>query len=99
MGAAVDDAQHPRSIRETRGDLGVAHGFAPPFDIHSLQRFVKPLGFGRELALGGNVQPFRSEEHTSAHQSLMRSTYALYFLKNKQLFSHSQVQQTPREHT
>src|SRR3546814_6337076 len=36
----------------------------------------------REVEAAGRA-PARSEEHTSEHQSLMRHSYAVFFLKNK----------------
>src|SRR3546814_10626019 len=42
-------------------------------------------GLGTDFELGGGLQPigFRSEEHTSELQSLMRISYAVFCLKKK----------------
>src|SRR3546814_6827496 len=41
-------------------------------------------GLGRDVAVDLQVDPARSEEHTSALQSLMRISYAVFCLKKKQ---------------
>src|SRR3546814_2445656 len=45
-----------------------------------------------EIVLGG---PFRSEEHTSELQSLMRISYAVFCLKKKNNQIHRQIFTTP----
>src|SRR3546814_2212696 len=53
------------------------------------QRFLRDGGILRERS-GGDARetsrlvPFRSEEHTSELQSLMRTSYAVFCLKKKQ---------------
>src|SRR3546814_3916229 len=54
---------------------------------HQFGHFSPQLGDGRALLLGELVAPdgarFRSEEHTSELQSLMRISYAVFCLKKK----------------
>src|SRR3546814_6222101 len=48
-------------------------------------RPIRPAGGDRrECGLSARAHPVRSEEHTSALQSLMRNSYAGYCLKKKQ---------------
>src|SRR3546814_9173724 len=50
----------------------------PPFNVNKVdkERLKDMVGEGRRF-------PFRSEEHTSELQSLMRISYAVFCLKNK----------------
>src|SRR3546814_10684157 len=59
----------------------------------ALPRPLGELHALRDLALDvdGTPRPFRSEEHTSELQSLMRISYAVFCLKNKTLHRHHQV--------
>src|SRR3546814_10118203 len=44
---------------------------------------TQTLYAGLQLILPGETAPSRSEEHTSELQSLMRISYAVFYLKNK----------------
>src|SRR3546814_8459333 len=46
-------------------------------------RLVTRKEFGIEVELGEEARQFRSEEHTSELQSLMRISYAVFCLKKK----------------
>src|SRR3546814_5992348 len=64
---------------DNRGALLAAHGVAPGKD--SLKRRITRV-------LDGSLR--RSEEHTSELQSLMRISYAVFCLKKKINYDHSQ---------
>src|SRR3546814_3425364 len=63
----------------------------PFFDLHFVRNFGVSMGFFRadsdamRWVLVGLTA--RSEEHTSELQSLMRSSYAVFFLKKKNITS------------
>src|SRR3546814_7502325 len=69
-GAFVDDDDLLRQSpipSSVRADPRSSPGEAPPFSSHTMQK----------------ERPFRSEEHTSELQSLMRISYAVFFLTKK----------------
>src|SRR3546814_2302503 len=85
------------TLLDTSGDLAAAVNYTlaqigrPPFSVEE----IKPLvGRGAKVMLerglevsGGSsdelMQKYRSEEHTSELQSLMRISYAVFCLKKK----------------
>src|SRR3546814_8313495 len=74
---------HPRVLHHLlmRAVAGFARG---PFDKgedHGFARFG--LGGAKEVRLLALGHVVRSEEHTSELQSLMRTSYAVFCLKNK----------------
>src|SRR3546814_4532213 len=73
-----------RSIREGRAGGNVATGaISGPLGLISDVRQGRG-GFGRHGALrASQAADFRSEEHTSELQSLMRISYAVFCLKKK----------------
>src|SRR3546814_3539061 len=91
-----DSVAHPAQVRGDGDDETAAVVRLPPLRD---QRFARPRSkqepFERGKALGGDARlperarrqrgavP-RSEEHTSELQSLMRISYAVFCLKNKQ---------------
>src|SRR3546814_967543 len=82
----------PALVERLRPDMAVvqenADRFAPL--VAEAVGFIKALVFSINL-LGGLVLLARSEEHTSELQSLMRSSYAVFFLKKKK--------HTPQQHS
>src|SRR3546814_6325601 len=56
-------------------------------------------GFGGRDELHYNSVAVRSEEHTSELQSLMRSSYAVFCLKNKKQNNHSTRRQLSKSKT
>src|SRR3546814_1583566 len=66
---------------------GNAHGIAALADADLAKNRLQPIfhRVGRHTDQPGDL--LRSEEHTSELQSLMRSSYAVFCLKNKQLNS------------
>src|SRR3546814_1899217 len=63
-------------------NLDLAHAFAA--DAIDLAQFFQGFGIFRQAAFGQNMLfAFRSEEHTSELQSLMRISYAVFCLKKK----------------
>src|SRR3546814_6337581 len=71
------------------GDFGEGTAFATPAGQRSQRS-----GISRQpLADPGGDSPFRSEEHTSELQSLMRISYAVFCLKKKK--QHDISQQPP----
>src|SRR3546814_2262406 len=62
-------ADQPRHIGRSAGIIGDAFGRA--------------IGKGHAARLASDAEDFRSEEHTSELQSLMRSSYAVFCLKKK----------------
>src|SRR3546814_10876656 len=61
------------------------YGFGPEYESgrhgKTPYRLCPPRPWGRRV--GAYCQPFRSEEHTSELQSLMRNSYAVFCLKKK----------------
>src|SRR3546814_4618688 len=53
-------------------------------ELQSADRIAKALGACSHIVLPINLRAFRSEEHTSELQSLMRISYAVFCLKKKQ---------------
>src|SRR3546814_9647857 len=72
---------HPlRQPLQRLGDRGIGRGFyRPAATLASLLQFIGEKERGIEKLTG-----FRSEEHTSELQSLMRISYAVFCLKQKQ---------------
>src|SRR3546814_4718363 len=79
----------PADTNVARGDVDVGADVAIEFGHEAL---AKAHDLAHALALGVEVRPAlaaahrqagRSEEHTSELQSLMRNSYAGFFLKNK----------------
>src|SRR3546814_4431386 len=62
------------SVRDQRKDRRANGGILASIDF---------LGEGVEEKLTGRLHGFRSEEHTSELQSLMRISYAVFCLKKK----------------
>src|SRR3546814_1496708 len=73
---AVERSEGFRSSREEIGDGGVQ--LRPQHHAHVISRHGHILHIGQQ---GG--ERFRSEEHTSELQSLMRISYAVFCLKKK----------------
>src|SRR3546814_9428568 len=65
--------------REVRGPRHPAHGSAA-FHRGAFADFGEPA---RDMRKAGEIDPLRSEEHTSELQSLMRISYAVFCLKKK----------------
>src|SRR3546814_9930444 len=61
-----------------------SHPQAPPCVLRAGNRLLHPLIARRNFAVG----PARSEEHTSALQSIMRISYAVFCLTKKKNTSH-----------
>src|SRR3546814_5595437 len=70
------------------GDHEIVHILATAEGFKTIVRAVVDLDMvddrGRTDAAGGQALQFRSEEHTSELQSLMRISYAVFCLKKKQ---------------
>src|SRR3546814_2119132 len=79
---------HRERVRPAR-EIGIGKLFAFfPDQCNLLVKFVQPGGeshpITRNYAEGhGSAAAFRSEEHTSELQSLMRISYAVFCLKKK----------------
>src|SRR3546814_8517836 len=58
-------------------------------DIGLIEAFLNPLEFDMDGTISHKQAAGRSEEHTSELQSLMRSSYAVFCLKNKNNKTHS----------
>src|SRR3546814_1460248 len=72
-------------ITQAVGRYKASHGL-PPADGARAKAQVERL---RSLSKSANLDPeFRSEEHTSEIQSLMRSSYAVLCLKHKKSTTH-----------
>src|SRR3546814_9303477 len=81
-----DDAFGRRILFEQRNHVDEAH---------AANRIAADADAGRlaEAILRGLIDGFRSEEHTSELQSLMRISYAVFCLKKKN------IKKTQRKHT
>src|SRR3546814_1664999 len=74
-----------------RATLGHWRVSSPPLATIASSFAIAPPGFGRHAFCGLEtscaaheaLRPFRSEEHTSELQSLMRISYAVFCLKTK----------------
>src|SRR3546814_2938765 len=87
----LHDAFLARLVEKTRA-MKIGYPMDPATQVGALiskEHCEKVLGYiergrqeGAEIAAGGG-RPARSEEHTSELQSLMRSSYAVFCLKNK----------------
>src|SRR3546814_7155537 len=90
--------RHPLEFRRGRGDAAGILGDIPVEAADSVVDAILQLGdplpgrlvlvdaraaIGAELAIQHIAQGGRSEEHTSELQSLMRISYAVFCLKNK----------------
>src|SRR3546814_8491467 len=77
--------RHPADpVVDGAGDAGGAHGVVGVHGRHHPEPGSgddAPQPGNRELALGHDGDEERSEEHTSELQSLMRSSYAVFCLK------------------
>src|SRR3546814_6570031 len=77
------------------GRAGVLRRFRRPrglFEGERCRRGAVERHKGQPQALPrGNVAAFRSEEHTSELQSLMRISYAVFCLKKKTINTHKKV--------
>src|SRR3546814_8753615 len=69
VGLAAAEHAHDVGMFEPGGDVG----------------FVEELGANVVAAGGVGLKHFRSEEHTSELQSLMRISYAVFCLKKKKI--------------
>src|SRR3546814_9581324 len=84
-------AEHPGRAESILAAIGGTepardHGEAPILRVHRRDYvdFVKPAHADWKAAgRPGDAAGYRSEEHTSELQSLMRSSYAVFCLKNK----------------
>src|SRR3546814_10598604 len=67
-------------------------GILTPAQMAALRPHLgKPGSPAACAALGDLHIPFRSEEHTSELQSLMRISYAVFCLKKKKQINHNQI--------
>src|SRR3546814_10175045 len=73
-----------RILNHICDDAGQKHGFWPYDDEPASQLAITP-------ASGGHQIYWRSEEHTSELQSLMRISYAVFCLKKKNTRIHKQT--------
>src|SRR3546814_6891900 len=81
-------------IRKDRGVGEAAILLADRVEIGIVQRLARPMPLGkrgRDLGASRGMIGVRSEEHTSELQSLMRSSYAVFCLKNKTTVKHQQL--------
>src|SRR3546814_6109068 len=85
-----EDARLPETACEYALHLPVVHADDLRIDVGQPQQFLQPRHDRFRIKLLGIVrlegeveQPFRSEEHTSELQSLMRISYAVFCLKKK----------------
>src|SRR3546814_4209114 len=87
-------AQVPRTERLTPDDLGRYYVKASSGELVPLSTVVKVVMRPQANKLPQfnqmNAAKLRSEEHTSELQSLMRISYAVFCLKNKQTNRHKQ---------
>src|SRR3546814_2016792 len=81
VGKALDRGDHRLvSAHDQMQELAlVAHELAAAFGRH--RREARHVAAGREASF--RAGQYRSEEHTSELQSLMRSSYAVFCLKKK----------------
>src|SRR3546814_3505727 len=92
-GSQVDTLARSAHLRyrEALGeDIGeIPEGYYPG-------EYLKPVGEALAAEFGDR---YRSEEHTSELQSLMRISYAVFCLKKKQLPMHTEVVVFPMKYT
>src|SRR3546814_10726091 len=83
--------------RTGRNMLDALRGPVPAYDMTADHRRILSIVILRLRALSraSGVTATRSEEHTSELQSLMRSSYAVFCLKNKTIQITLQVSQLP----
>src|SRR3546814_3283656 len=87
VGAPViaQDASGVQSVVSVEGWVPVICQASAP-DLHpeeGISGTVRFVGTLEEICNGGSYQVWRSEEHTSELQSLMRISYAVFCLKTK----------------
>src|SRR3546814_6846615 len=87
MPFSVEDFVPERlDLELTAATPAIAAGETVPVAVSGRFLFGAPaadLAVTAEVVVGVDPQPFRSEEHTSELQSLMRISYAVFFLKTK----------------
>src|SRR3546814_4121210 len=83
-GHAEDCDQHPLGLAAAVELAGEQGSYADQGEHHRVQWRDQPLmALGDQLLAIAPVALVRSEEHTSELQSLMRISYAVFFLKKK----------------
>src|SRR3546814_8883772 len=83
----------PRSLGGNRALRSAARAAKRPRTLHpsrrpALRQWRHPYGPRHEQGAEGRDRAFRSEEHTSELQSLMRISYAVFCLKKKKKRHH-----------
>src|SRR3546814_7670926 len=71
------------SIIATLSMLGIAIGVAALIIVMAVMNGFRQELLAQILGVNGHLTVFRSEEHTSELQSLMRISYAVFCLKKK----------------
>src|SRR3546814_5259432 len=82
-------ASHWRHIRRIADHLALSDPVIATRGRSNLKGAAKLAAIRARI---GADTPFRSEEHTSELQSLMRNSYAVFCLKKKKNESHSRIQ-------
>src|SRR3546814_8491946 len=83
--ALVGEDGDPRALREAARPMADRHQREPAVRLQPLHRGAERVEMGDDGAVGAlaPARQLRSEEHTSELQSLMRISYAVFCLKNK----------------
>src|SRR3546814_4088964 len=82
FGGLLHRLQGPAEIRHR---CVRAAELAEPGSAFGRSDLQRRQGMGRRFRMDATVQPFRSEEHTSELQSLMRISYAVFCWKKKKI--------------
>src|SRR3546814_844048 len=93
--AAIQDAEHMYASLQHMADHKIDHDVAHHWHNHMNASFmVDPLGLEMIDRIGVDRVMWRSEEHTSELQSLMRIPYAVFCLKTKNNNQHKIISKT-----
>src|SRR3546814_9613064 len=82
LGIQSDARQRPAEMRDPHRARLRRQDFGEPRGVEMIGIVQRP----REFAFAGALGRARSEEHTSELQSLMRISYAVFCLKQKQKY-------------